>query len=341
MTLKETYQQIQHRLSGLDLDSVWSKFSLHRFALYNDTEVILDGISLPKTEEFVGNTAIRFQGDFVAIWYLPQPMDPDILTSKIVHEMFHAYQAEQGESRFPHEIEALLGYDYDSHCMSIKYRENILLAQLCETFDPQLYAEFLALRAVRERDFPFQYRYDSSIEVVEGSAQYVELQVLRQLSPIKYDKEIHRLIARLRQVELLRPVRILSYDVGAIIICLCHDNNLPCNQIVGPCDSFLLETAEAAISIEPDESVIHFLEEHNQCFRSRLNRVRQNSPKVMEGLFELIGVNVYSAIFQDNHISTEYFLQYRTEQGETQTLMGNYLLEMKENKIIRIVQEDA
>ena len=35
-------------------------------------------------------------------------MDLDILASKIIHEMFHAYQMECGESRFLEEVEALL-----------------------------------------------------------------------------------------------------------------------------------------------------------------------------------------------------------------------------------------
>lgn len=61
-----------------------------------------------KTEEFLANTAICYQGRLIAIWCLSEEMDLDILASKIIHEMFHAYQMECGESRFPEEVEALL-----------------------------------------------------------------------------------------------------------------------------------------------------------------------------------------------------------------------------------------
>lgn len=41
---------------------------------------------LPKTDEFLANTAILYMSKYIATWNL------GILAYKMVHEMFHAYQ---------------------------------------------------------------------------------------------------------------------------------------------------------------------------------------------------------------------------------------------------------
>ena len=93
--------------------------------------------------------------------------------------MFHAYQMECGESRFPEEVEALLKYRYSPLYLQIKFQENLLLASLHERFQVSDYEKFLSLRKRRMAQFPYQYNYESGVEVIEGSAQYVEFQVLR------------------------------------------------------------------------------------------------------------------------------------------------------------------
>lgn len=47
---------------------------------------------LPKTDEFLANTAILYMSKYIATWYLTEETNLDILAYKMVHEMFHAYQ---------------------------------------------------------------------------------------------------------------------------------------------------------------------------------------------------------------------------------------------------------
>lgn len=134
MDLAAVYHQIKGKLDTLTFDELWPGFARYGFALYNENQVVLNGETLPKTDAFIANTAIEYRGERIAIWHLAEEMDADVLASKIAHEMFHAFQMERGESRFPDEMEALTAYEYSPAYLSVKYRENKLLAALRERF---------------------------------------------------------------------------------------------------------------------------------------------------------------------------------------------------------------
>lgn len=110
INLTLAYKQVQGKVNEIKFKNLWPEFSKYDFALYNDTTVILNGLSIPKTQEFIGNGAILFEGRYIAIWYLIDEIDVDILTSKIIHEMFHAYQYEMKDKRFANEFEAIRKY---------------------------------------------------------------------------------------------------------------------------------------------------------------------------------------------------------------------------------------
>ena len=108
LDLMEIYSLVKEKIDSVVFEELWPCFKRYDFALYNASQVILNWQIFSKTEEFLANTAICYQGRLIAIWCLSEEMDLDILASKIIHEMFHAYQMECGESRFPEEVEALL-----------------------------------------------------------------------------------------------------------------------------------------------------------------------------------------------------------------------------------------
>ena len=48
---------------------------------------------IEKTDAFCANTSIVYEGEQIAIWMVQEDLDESVLTSKIVHEMFHGYQS--------------------------------------------------------------------------------------------------------------------------------------------------------------------------------------------------------------------------------------------------------
>lgn len=343
LDLTEIYCIVKEKVDSIVFEELWPGFKQYDFALYNDSQVILNERIFPKTKEFLANTAIRYQGSLIAIWYLPEEMDLDVLAGKIIHEMFHAYQTECGESRFPEEVEALIKYDYSPLYLQIKYQENLLLATMYERFQVSDFEKFLSLRKRRMMQFPYQYNYESGVDVIEGSAQYVELQVLRKLNQEKYRTTLDECIQRIQDKKNLMPVRILCYDTGAMLLTICSDNDLSVNRKVGVCLEYLLPE-EVFRKIVPDRLITadtemeDFYRTEIQDFRSKIERIIKSSEPVAKGDFELLGVNVYSARYLDGYIYSEYFVRYKAE--EVITLYGNYLLRMRQNKIAAVYADE-
>lgn len=342
MDISVGYKQIRGKLNSLDFGALWPGFSRCPFALYDDERVILGEETFPKTDEFVANTAIRYKGEWIAVWKLSEDLEPDILASKIVHEMFHAHQMALHDSRFPDEMEALTQYEYTPEYLTVKYRETLMLAGLSERFDITRYQEFLSLRKRRMAEYSYQYRYECGVEAIEGSAQYVEWQALKALSPGLYLNARAECAARLKDIRRLMPVRVLCYDIGAMILDVCLGNRLPVSLLVGEGaetllpDSALGAVAAAALPAVENE-IDDFYRQSIDAFSAKIKTMSEHTNPITQGTFKLLGVNVFSARYMDGYIFTEYFLMY--EDKKPVTLDGNYLLKMEGGRIAAIYRE--
>ncbi|MBQ1849658.1 MAG: hypothetical protein II139_04755, partial [Lachnospiraceae bacterium] len=205
-------------IASLDLDSIWPGFKPLKFALYDDEKCFFDGHYIEKTDAFCANTSIVYEGEQIAIWMVQQELDNAVLTSKIVHEMFHGYQSIMGWDCWPNELEALYNYQYDAENLSLKLRENELLLALSDHFDASALDELLAHRKRRSVKYPYEFSYESKVEEIEGTANYVEWQVLKQLDKTKAGALIEQMRAVLTKPEYLFPIRISSYFTGALMI---------------------------------------------------------------------------------------------------------------------------
>ena len=342
MDLARSYLQIKEKLDTLNFDALWKGFTPFLFALYDDERVILGDETLPKTDEFIANTAIWYRGEMVAIWKLTEPMDMDVLASKIAHEMFHAYQMERNESRFPDEMDALINYTYSPDYLTIKQRETAVLAELSEHFTDAGYQNFLSLRKRGMHEYPYQHRYECGIEVIEGSAQYVEWQTLKALNLSLYQTARSKCGARLQDIRRLMPIRALCYDTGAMLVDICVSHDLPVNLHVGDDAEYLLpenvlKKARIAPKLAVDSAIKGFYDGNIKAFREKIKTITETSRPVAQGSFKLLGVNVFSARFLDGYIYTEYFLMY--EDGKPVTLYGNYLLHMENGNIAAIYED--
>lgn len=226
--MKKLALAIQEKLDQIDFEECWPGFHIFPFALYNEELAYLNGQEIKKPDSFYGNTALLYHDDLIAIWKIDKDslaLNIDVLTSKIIHEMFHAFQQELGEQRFPNELKAL-DYSYDCVNLSMKYLEAAKLKKLYNNFTEKTFEEVLTSLNYRKEHYPFEFTYESKIETVEGMAQYVELEALKQLDPARYHEKIFKVMDYIEHIDNYKNIRFLSYDFGTLLMLIINKYNL-------------------------------------------------------------------------------------------------------------------
>jgi len=217
--MQKLHSAIDNILSKLDFDSIWRGFFKFDFALYNKDTVYFKNKEIPWDNRFLGNTAIDFDGKLIAIWSVdsPETEDPEFLAADIVHEMFHAYQKLNNETRFPSDLE-LLTYPDNLDNFQCKMVENDLLAKVLTEKSILALKQFISIRKTRAyliKDIIFQeYR----AETLEGMAEYAGLAVLEQTNKEKFRTRLNAHLSRLTNPkDLLFNPRHLAYYTGAVL----------------------------------------------------------------------------------------------------------------------------
>jgi len=223
--MKKPHLEISHRIGTLDFGRLYPGFHPFRFALYNESKVCFGETEILWDSRFVGNTAIDYDNEIIAIWDMKCACtDMDYFASLLVHEMLHAYQRESG-TVFPDDLVGIF-YPRDLHNFTLRFQENQLLAGLTEKFDATAWTDFKAIRAYRRQHHEEAVDYEIKTESIEGSAQFVELGALKQLSPDLYRKRLARILSGLRSPERIFDARLISYDTGSLIRMVMVDNDL-------------------------------------------------------------------------------------------------------------------
>ena len=342
MDLESLYAMVKENISRLDFNRIWPGFSALKFALYDQKKCFFDGRYIEKTSDFCANTSIVYQGEQIAIWMVQEELPPSVLTSKIVHEMFHGYQSIMGWDAWPNELEALNRYEYDAENLSLKLRENELLLSLLVHYDKAGLTEFLGHRKHRSEAFAYAFSYESKVEEIEGTANFVEWQVLKQLDAKKAVELEDRMRTMLRKPECLFPIRISCYFSGALMIhALLHAGIYSFGAKERPVIYSFLQDMAPSDGVYPEredclrktrDAVDAFNGETESIIRTAL----EQNEAVLRGPLELTGVNVYNARCRRGFITSTYFLMYR-EGGEDKVLPGNFVIRMRNEKIIDTV----
>lgn len=185
-TMKTLYEKVNRRLEQIDFEALWPGFHPFPFALYDGTHAVLDGCLTDCPETFRGNTAVIFQGQPTAIWNIGSnlPGDDIRLASELVHEMFHAFQMERNEKRFPNDL-ILASAELSSEYLALKAEEYRCLTE------PDGLPRFRALREMRRAVNGGYIQEEFLTETIDGMAQYVELCALEQLSALKRQPSDH------------------------------------------------------------------------------------------------------------------------------------------------------
>ena len=341
MDLELLHNQINIQLSQLDFDKIWPGFKPLKFALFNQDKCYFDGKYIEKTAAFCANTSILYEGEYIATWMVAEDLPIDILTSKLVHEMFHGFQNMQAWDCWPNEIEALFRYEYNAQNLAIKLRENELLLSLLDHFNNELLQELLSLRKQRQESYPYQFMYEAKTEEIEGTANYVEWQVLKQLDPNKANdltKHMHMLMTNISH---MFPIRISCYYSGALMInALVNKGIYEFSSNMRPS---LIKLLKDIVPFKGDFSGTDLINKANDAVNNFNNETKQIINNVvtkneiaLKGPLELGFVNIYNARFYNNYITTTYFLMYK-ENNEDKMLPGNYVIKMVDERTIELV----
>ncbi len=327
MNLEKLYESIDLKLKQIDFHSLWTGFHLYKFALYNDKECFFDGKYIEKTDAFCANTSIMYNGEYIAIWYITEEIDSDILASKLVHEMFHGYQMENGWNTFANEFEALINYRYSVENLSIKKKENELLLLYLENGDRSLLEEVLSLKKYRSQKFPYEYKYEACNEMIEGSATYIELKALACIHGEKYEKKYHALKKTVLDSRKYIPIRILCYDSGALLFMANGDTGIDTEVPLG---QRMIETVPPKEIDYKDEEINTIHHNYLQETRRLIDATLEKNEIVSEEAAELIAFNVYNARYHEGFIVSTYFCQVRSS-GEDKIFYGDFLIQIKDD----------
>lgn len=218
MDLLQVYSKVDEILNALDFNELFDGFHKYRFALYNREEIVLDGKVMPYQEDFRGNTAKEYEGEYIAIWDVGfDPVeDMDRLAYCLVHEMFHCHQFTNQKDGFPNDLD-LLNYPEDVENFVEKYNENRYLADAYVAGDMEQLRKFACIRAKRFKRYTASLLQEWKVEGLEGMAEYIGLKALECINLVRFEDVVRDYLGKLREESnLLFDVRRISYYVGAI-----------------------------------------------------------------------------------------------------------------------------
>ncbi|TVP93813.1 MAG: hypothetical protein EA374_08425 [Acholeplasmatales bacterium] len=338
--LKTTYRAIEKRLDTLDFSVLWPGFKPFPFALYNDDTACLSTGCIPRPASFMGNTAIVHENAYLAIWYLQDARDLDRLTALIVHEMFHAFQQAAGETRFPNEIEAVFTMQLDETYLDLKQAEHQALVNACRHKDMASWHAMRAWRKTRQLAYPHQSTYENQVEVIEGTAHYVELQALKQLDMSAYTERLDSMQEALQDPTHCLPIRPRAYVSGALLLEGAAKLDVKLDKRIGLTDKTYADMVMgdlkiAAMPTAPQAVCGPILIKHRQAVEARIASIIANPEWVREARFTLRGCNVYDAQYVAPHLWTSYFVMLQGA-GEPFVEHGTFVCEMEERTVVKL-----
>ena len=244
--MNSIHGRLSNIIATIDFNFLYKGFHSCDFALYNQEYVYFNQRIEKFDERFIGNTTINYNGENIAIWNLEFGIEDDqIFASKIIHEMFHTYQMNQKEIRFPNEFLGL-HYNYDKHNLSWKYNETMFLVDAYTNKSMDSFKKFISSRKDRELQFKNETEYEYKIETIEGMARFVELKALAQLNIEKYQKEMCNMINNISIPDNYIPIRTICYNIGALILITAEQFGIAIDHKIGleQCPIFHIVSAD-------------------------------------------------------------------------------------------------
>jgi len=331
--MKDTYLAIKERVDRISETALWPGFVPGSFAIYNDTHAYTKNGLIPRPENFVGNTAISFEGESIGIWNIVGGEDLDILAGNMVHEMYHAYQfGTGGEDRLPDELSARI-HAPDPLCVEMRIAENrCLIAGDADGF--------CRMRRARQELFPVEVRYESLCECLEGAAEYIGVKATAVLDPEKAEGKLRLFRERMLDPRwIVRNNRMAAYYSGLFLLRL--DESIP-HELGGKTfwEHFEEKQApgKAAVpSVTP--GVADALNEEMERRRAIMNPFLEKKLKEVhfDSFYTFESLNTF---WCDGRVFCPYFVALGTGDNYSFS-MGDHIIELTEDgKIARLLTED-
>ena len=327
--MKEQYLQVCQILRRVDFSRLWPGFHPYPFSLYDGVHAMLDGELVPCPPHFRGGTALYHQGRPLAIWNVAQdpPRDPELFAAALVHEMFHAFQLELGERRFPDDL-ALAAAPLTPETLALAAAEFSALAA----------GDLPRFKSLRERRRDLTgdvIREEFFAETIEGTAQYIQFSALSQLDPQKGSAALEECRKALSRPQRLTDLRRRAYDSGALLLCSTIRAGLDPTHLIGretrPVYELLAPQIESApVPAVSPAQLSHWREllQARQDERSRLLDTFLSGPRAeIPGPFTVIGYDPMNLFRQGEWLYSSSYLCLSGPSGKIE-LTGDALLRM-------------
>lgn len=339
MDLDYMHREVARRLEHVDPGTLWPGLAWGEFALYNACQATLGQGLFPRPEVFRGNTALTWEERTIAIWQVTREdgEDLDLLAANMAHELFHVFQLERGESRFPNDLAALTD-PMESNLLAVKREENRELVRSVEEQDREKgrdhLARFLALRKEREtlsgRPCPQEYW----AETVEGMAEYVGARALNALSGEKYARRLKAYEKNLTEPSpLLLDPRRMAYNTGTLLLLGAQKTGLPLFHEIGEEKRPVCELLKDKLLPAPVGTVPPFpqgetlLEAQRKSREAVLAAFFDRDPQYRQGNFFITGYDPMNLwLLGDKLYGSHFWVLKNRDGGETVQLQGPAVL---------------
>ncbi|MCE5235791.1 MAG: hypothetical protein ABFC62_01275 [Clostridiaceae bacterium] len=341
--MRKLHRAVSEALDRVDFPSLFPGFHRFPFALYNGETVTLCASEIPCDRRFLGNTAIEFEGGFLAIWKVEAPREenPTLLAASLVHEMFHALQRERGETRFPND---LVGLDYPrtAEVLLAKEAEYALLRAAFAAFvaaeKRALLERFAAYRLYREAWMGDIIGQEYLVETAEGMAEFVSLKALRALSESAYMARLEKHLGSLEpNGGYAFDMRRLAYFSGSLFLLALEDAGVNVAHEVGgeKRPAFTLFSGGIAPTAPPApegnalSAALALAKEYEDALSARFLAFKTQRTIRREGPFYICGYDPMNMIRHRDEVLCTHFVMLAPEGGAPQFIEGPVLLYME------------
>lgn len=342
--MRELYEKINKLLEKVDFESIWHGFHKYPFALYNNEQICLKDRMIPYDEQFCGNTSIKYGNEYMAIWNVDDinGNDAEELASDMVHEMFHAFQMEKGENRFPDDLFAL-SYPADIKNYELKHLENIKLAEAFEKDNADdkllLISQFASIRKKREKIIGKFIQCECRTETAEGMAEYCGTMALKQLNSGKYNNRIKDYLGQIKKCDaVFFDSRRISYYVGALLLVMLNDVGISFYHNIGTAEKTVFEMVSEKIKLNNDAEfdsvypVKNAMDECIKCKKAKFKKFFALNPSKHEVDCVISGYDPMNMIKIGNQILCSHFIMLEdVKTHESKIINGQVVIELKDN----------
>lgn len=333
------YHEISDRLNKIDFEAIWHGFHLYPFALYTQHEAIMNGVKFLTPDSFYGNTTIWFEGKQIAIWNieLDLPESLDLLAASLVHEMFHAFQMEHGERRFPNDL-ALFASALTPESLSWRIWERQLLA------DKFALSKFCSTRLAHRNDC--LTHEEELVETAEGMAQFVEFRALGQLSNQSLVDSLEKCKMRLKNADLAVDIRRCGYDSGLYMLWEAVEFKANVFHVIGQEKKTVFEIILQQIPTlpqinRPPEAILkkatELLNEQIQKRQAEIDEFYKTTFRRVKGPYQICGYDPMNMWRQEDTFFSSSFIALKNANDEILNIQGNALFNMEPNSIDTVI----